>query len=514
MKITHLEQSKTVSSAPHTEGQSLFQYNTRVQKCPIELNCAYMSIIVTLFSYETGTSSQQGPSNSITESSPAAGTSVASVVPTAPVITPQPALSPHSQSTMPAESLALPLPSLPPPSFPQTDTSGATFLPTPNHLTLPVRGSVVTHPLPPLPPPPGATPLSSGTPAASSVTSTQISPLTHPMYSTPSIPPITFSSTQTSPSLLASSYGHLHVHVPPKANAQVPTHESSAHPPLTIRDNWLSSFPLPLRNNFSTPTASTSAVELSPPVMSPSELSLSPPPLSVALHVPSLPFQPPVSATSKEGGTSSLPYYWKAPSEMLSSTYSTCTSVPPSTTTGSHYGIASHSFLPPTSSGVPWTAAALAPPNLSVSLDPGSDAGEKDSVTSSTLDIEASLARMSSLARSVLEELAQDRGQLLQTLEPTPSKQYPDPSNVHSSLPSLSASNSTPSIAMFDSVSSTLQPTNGSVELSTHEPALPVAMDAPKQVQTCTSTSLLTTTDTKVHYNFLYYSLLHARPLS
>ena len=485
MKMTHLEQSKAVSSTPHDRGQSLSQH-TQLSFC--------LSIIMTLFSCVTGTSSGQGTSYSITESSPAAGTSVASVAPTAPIDTPQPAPSPHSHSTVPAESPVHQLPSLPQPSFPQTGISGATFLPPPSHLTLPVTGNVVTtHPPPLLP---VAIPPSSGAPAASNVASMQISPLTHPVYSTPPLPPVNFSSTQTNPGLLASTYSHRHV--PLVVNTtQAATHDSSAHPPPIVRDSWLSSLPLPLRNNFSTPAASASAVELSPPVVSPSELSLSPPPLSVALHVPSLPFQPPVPATSKEG-LASVPYCWKAPSEMLSSTDSTCTSIPSSTTTAAHYSNASPSLLPPTSNGAPWTTATLAPPNLSVSLDPGSDPGEKDSVTSSTLDIEASLARMSSLARSVLEELAQDRGQLLQKLEPVPSNQYPNPSGIHSSLPSLSTSNSTPSIAMFGSASCALQPTDGSVELSTHEPASPVAMDPPKQVQTSRSTCLPTFTDTKV----------------
>ena len=59
-----------------------------------------------------------------------------------------------------------------------------------------------------------------------------------------------------------------------------------------------------------------------------------------------------------------------------------------------------------------------------------------ESTVNSAVDIETSLARMSSLAKSVLEELAQDRGQLLRRPEPTtPTKQCRSSSStVHSAL--------------------------------------------------------------------------------
>ena len=117
------------------------------------------------------------------------------------------------------------------------------------------------------------------------------------------------------------------------------------------------------------------------------------------------------------------------------------------------------------------STATVPLPNLSLTttslpITETSVLSEVSPSSSSSLDIEASLARMSSLARSVLEELAQDRGQLLKVSEPGQSYLNPRPlhSYVHAShLPTISSGSSVTSVTSLDSVGSELPTTEGSV---------------------------------------------------
>lgn len=88
--------------------------------------------------------------------------------------------------------------------------------------------------------------------------------------------------------------------------------------------------------------------------------------------------------------------------------------------------------------------------------------------SSSSLDIEASLARMSCLARSVLEELAHDRGHLLRVSEPLhpPPNSIPPSMSVHKPyIPAVASSTSMTSVTSLDSAASTLQTSGESVTL-------------------------------------------------
>ena len=89
--------------------------------------------------------------------------------------------------------------------------------------------------------------------------------------------------------------------------------------------------------------------------------------------------------------------------------------------------------------------------------------------SSSSLDIEASLVRMSCLARSVLEELAQDRGHLLRVpgpVHPHPLPTPPSTSVYKPHLPPVASATSMTSVTSLDSAaSSTLQTSGESLAL-------------------------------------------------
>ena len=107
----------------------------------------------------------------------------------------------------------------------------------------------------------------------------------------------------------------------------------------------------------------------------------------------------------------------------------------------------------------------LAPPmtlpdlSLSVSSLPAPEVKSRSpevspSQSDSSLDIEASLARMSSLARSVLQELAQDRGHLLSSVSQPPPHSYstglPLPQLPHS-VPAVDSVGSMTTVTSLDS---------------------------------------------------------------
>ena len=334
-----------------------------------------------------------------------------------------------------------------------------------------------------------------GVAAPNSVIYAQRSPLSYPAFGT--LPLSSLHSTSPSaPFVTPVAHNHQSV---PTPNAKISTHESTRLHPLhhASSETTLPAFHSPF-SALATPVSGPT-VGLPPPVLSPSELGVSPPPLSIALQVPSLPFRPPVPPSL----TSSLPYSWNAPSQStINATYAGIPTLTPFalSVSSASVPIAVISSTPLSSSNMSVSTnqslqpeiPALVPPNLSLTaMSPsGSETTlcEGSPSSDSSVDIEASLARMSSLARSVLEELAQDRGQLLKAPVPSQTNQNPNkpfnPSSgymhAHASHPPLR----TASIMTSLSASGATQPSHSTVESEEHKgPSLGFEKDSfPKHV--------------------------------
>ena len=270
---------------------------------------------------------------------------------------------------------------------------------------------------------------------------------------------------------------------------QVVTHENPAtsfYQTGVQLPSFLSPF-FPAPTSLSTPL-SEPAPGLSLAAISPSEFSASPPPISNALQVSSpqplpsnsFPFQsthsqpplPPRSiSTYQSVPPSTLPYSWKTPQRTSGLTAGGVQAVHTAPFVHTPYTASipvssAPTSLPPSnlSSQVPPTTLAVSLPNLSLNTAslPFSETSVNETTTSSSssLDIEASLARMSSLARSVLEELAQDRGQLLKVCEP--GRSYLTPKPLHTSaesspLPPMSSASILTSVTSLESEGNELQ---------------------------------------------------------
>ena len=250
--------------------------------------------------------------------------------------------------------------------------------------------------------------------------------------------------------------------------------------------SFLSPF-FPAPTSLSTPL-SEPALGLSLASISPSEFGTSPPPISNALqvtspqHLPpnSFPFQsthsqsfkPPLPSrslsTHQSAPPSTLPYSWKTPQRTSAITVGGVQAVHTTPFVHSPYTasitVSSAPTSSPSFSPVPPTTVAVSLPNLSLitSSLPFSETSVHETTisSSSSLDIEASLARMSSLARSVLEELAQDRGQLLKVCESRRSYLTPQPlhtSAESSPLPPMSSASTLTSVTSLESERNELQ---------------------------------------------------------
>lgn len=281
----------------------------------------------------------------------------------------------------------------------------------------------------------------------------------------------------------------------PSLPRQAVTHEET--PAASFYQNgiqlpsFLSPF-FPAPTSLSTPL-SDPAPGLSLASISPSEFDGSPPPVSNALQLSSLPpppsnsfpFQPTHSlslrhpllpyplSTHQSVPPSTLPYSWKTPqptpritvggpqtkytTSFVHSPYTA--SIPVSAPTS----LPSSNIHVHVSSQMAPTTIPVSLPNLSLntaSLPFSETSGHVITTpSSSSLDIEASLARMSSLARSVLEELAQDRGQLLKACEPGRSYHTPQPldPSAESSLPPMNSASTLTSVTSLELEGNELQ---------------------------------------------------------
>ena len=256
------------------------------------------------------------------------------------------------------------------------------------------------------------------------------------------------------------------------------THESST--PATGHPHYYSPIPAP---HFTTPLSR-------PPIRSglsltPSEIGISPPPVSVALQIPSIPLipsppthiippnslhllssrtisddRPPLPSILSQPSNMplSLPYSWEVPAPPVIVSTANRNSTSSIQTNSVTSTLLSHSvssvFTTPISSttlAVTHSQQAVKTsvplPDLSLTTMSIPVSTPRDvispSQSESSLDIEASLARMSTLARSVLQELAEDRGQLLKVSQPLSCSHTPNSKPFHTILPSTIPQTST-----------------------------------------------------------------------
>ena len=277
---------------------------------------------------------------------------------------------------------------------------------------------------------------------------------------------------------------YYHPHAQPLAYTQQSIDSTPANLPYDPSGRLMKpSFHLPFTPLFATPALSVAGVSqgLSVMSMSESDVGASPVPLSLPSQLPprpptTLPSAPllfqtvplpkpfalhhhshnpsPLTSSKPPSAPLSLPYSWEAP-------VPTCTTLGVGgstmyTATSTQHSVTSANPIHPTPSyAAPKVVETTAPdrrtafqsmaaPDLSLSpansaLDTSRPHNISPSQSDSSLDIEASLARMSSLARSVLQELAQDRGHLMRATQPP-----------HPSVPAH-----TPQVAVGDTTEST-----------------------------------------------------------
>ena len=257
---------------------------------------------------------------------------------------------------------------------------------------------------------------------------------------------------------------YYHPHAQPLAYTQQSIDSTPANLPYDPSGRLMKpSVHLPFTPLSATPALSVAGVSQGLSVMSISEsdVGASPVPLSLPSQLPPrppttlpsapLPFQTvplpkpfalhrhshnpsPLTSSQPPSAPLSLPYSWEAPVPTCTtlgvggSTMYTATSTQHSGTSAALVHPTSSTYAAPKE--VETTAPdrrtafqSMAAPDLSLSpansaLDTSRPHDISPSQSDSSLDIEASLARMSSLARSVLQELAQDRGHLMRATQP------------------------------------------------------------------------------------------------
>ena len=286
---------------------------------------------------------------------------------------------------------------------------------------------------------------------------------------------------------------------------------------------------------------------LSLATISPSECGVSPPPLSVALQVPSLahlqphslsfqtpspllapnllpPTAPLTSFPANMQPTKpplSLPYAWLTPQTPASVTLpvdrssSAMYHTPVQSSVSSDtFSFISSIFTAPSQPELT-PASAMSLPNLSLtnmSLPaPDSSTLREDLPpisSNNSLDIEASLARMSSLARSVLKELAEDRGQLLRVTEPVSTPRLPVPTPSHSSSVHPSSLPVRSSVSSSMTSVSSLDSTAGSQLTSVVSEELESAPSVEETTQPLPESAAGTQSAGKVRFTFVCYSLM------
>ena len=290
-----------------------------------------------------------------------------------------------------------------------------------------------------------------------------------------------------------------HPHSWPLAATQPDTEPSPAHLPYQTPSTVA---PEQLKPSLVTPFSVTPSLSvsgksqgLSIMSMSPSDVGVPSLPTSVALQLPSQPpaqpfglaFQqvplsphsptpnPALSLLASKNqppvASLSLPYSWEAPvntsaspsvgkitMDTIPSTKYSSASATPTNPPSSAYALPKET-LPESQKGMFVPSVTLPDLSFSPASPPVPDTSSEPrdaspSQSGSSVDIEASLARMSSLARSVLQELAQERGHIQSTTHPSlPPVHTPSTPVVESKRSSMTAVTS-----LDDSAASELTP--------------------------------------------------------
>ena len=370
-----------------------------------------------------------------------------------------------------------------------------------------------------------------------------------------SLPPLSSTLPLTPSYIIPSSTPSIHPLTPSAMLTSIPpllTHESTPAYPFCnstgAKDEKQPTVYFDAATSLSTIPRSVGGLSLA--TISPSECGVSPPPLSVALQVPSLahlqphslsfqtpspllapnllpPTAPLTSFPANMQPTKpplSLPYAWLTPQTPApvtlpvdcssSAMYHTPVQSSISSDTFSSAQLSSSISTAPSQPELT-PASAVSLPNLSLtnmSLPaPDSSTLREDLPpisSNNSLDIEASLARMSSLARSVLKELAEDRGQLLRVTEPVSTPRLPVPTPSHSSSVHPSSLPVRSSVSSSMTSVSSLDSTAGSQLTSVVSEELESAPSVEETTQPLPESAAGTQSAGKVRFTFVCYSLM------